>query len=564
MNTAKKFGEIYKGPDHIAFDITNRCNLNCRHCYNRSNTGGGVDIVGNEIGKERLVRFADEIKTVEPYSFCFCGGEPLLRFDEIILMMCRLRNPITRVGLVSNGYLLSQETALRLVESGIHTVQISIDGATDRTHERLRGVQGAYRRAIAAIKFCYQAGVANRAVAFCPTAYNIDEFPEMVKQMRDLNVDEIRVQPLMRLGNACQNPEIIPSEEQYRDLREKIKRCTLAYKGLKIEWGDPIDHLFRSSEVISEFVPHLTIRSNGDIVLSPYLPITIGNIKTHTVREYWEAGIWRIWEIEFFKEIAGHFVCPGRMTSENKTIPRIFYEDNVRFDLIDDCLFSLSSSQVSDLYWQRIAAKETDVDKLSHQSASQSFRDEKHGETIQEAEREQNYVEPLSGVIAPLRNEPIVAAEIPEQDIDGLLNFYSRIDLRSVYVRSGCDVAPGQYGTVTRMRMFNGTHRYIGIFSENMCIGVLCFATESSIGPDSYCESIILDRRLDSRDAIASCIRRAVGLIHSGRLFIVLHGDFSAHDLLITAGFTSIATLSPTVAGSSGFEILRYSDGEMR
>lgn len=563
MNTAKTFGEIYKGPDHIAFDITNRCNLNCRHCYNRSSTGGGVDIVGNEIGRERLIRFADEIKAVEPYSFCFCGGEPLLRLDEIILMMRRLRNPITRVGLVSNGYLLTQETALRLVESGIHTVQISIDGATDRTHERLRGVQGAYKHAIAAIKFCYQAGVANRAVAFCPTAYNIDEFPEMVKQMRDLNVDEIRVQPLMRLGNACQNPEIIPSEEQYRDLREKIKRCTLAYQGLKIEWGDPIDHLFRSNEVISEFVPYLTIRSNGDIVLSPYLPITIGNINSHTVKEYWEAKIWRIWEIGLFKEIAGHFVCPGRMTSDNKTIPRIFYEENVRFDLIDDRLLSLSSSQVYDLYWQRLALRETDVDKIFQQSASLSFGDEKTGETIQKTEREQNCFEQLSGAIAPLRNETIVAVEIPEQGLDGLLNFYARADLRSVYVRSGCDVAPGQYGTVTRMRMFNGTHRYIGIFSGNVCIGVLCFATDSSLGSDAYCESIILDRSQESRDAVASCIRRAVGLMHPGRIFLVLHGDFSAHNLLLAAGFTSIATLKPTVAGSSGFEILRYSDGEM-
>jgi MoaA/NifB/PqqE/SkfB family radical SAM enzyme len=562
MKTSKRFGEIYKGPDHIAFDITNKCNLNCRHCYNRSSIGGGVDVVGRELSRESLLRFADEINSLEPYSFCCCGGEPLLRFDEIIRMMRRLRNPITRVGLVSNGYMLTLDRAKQLAESGIYTIQISVDGATAGSHERLRGVKGAYERAIAAVKNATQAGFASKAVSFCPTSYNIAEFPEVVKQMRNLHVDEIRVQPLMRLGNACQNPEIFPSELQYRILREEIKRCSDLYRNIRIEWGDPIDHLFRSSEIISEFVPYLTVRSNGDIVISPYLPITIGNITAHTVKDYWDAQIWRIWEVSLFKDIASLFVNPNRMTSDYKIVPRIFYEENIKFDLIDDDLLSLSMQDVYELYDQR--AVQNGLSNRGEVRKREEYlnEDPKLGNVVLEKRHDLSSSTGLGDLNPPQQSEVIKIVQVPEQELAVLINFYAQANLESIYVRPGGDIIPGQYGTVTRMRLFNDTHRYIGIFDDQTCIGVICVAVNSGKNHIAFCESLVVTNGFKKHPNLVSSISSAIKLMHLDRIFVVLHGDYNCRELFYDVGFRTLAVFKATVVGASGFEVLCYNEVE--
>ena len=59
-------------------------------------------------------------------------------------------------------------------------IQISLDGACAETHEKMRGIKGIYERALNAMKYIDDEKI-NLAIAFCPIAFNIDEFPDMVK-----------------------------------------------------------------------------------------------------------------------------------------------------------------------------------------------------------------------------------------------------------------------------------------------------------------------------------------------------------------------------------------------
>ncbi len=63
--------------------------------------------------------------------------------------------------------------------------------------------------------------------------------------------------------------------------------------GMKIEWGDPIEHLFA---IATDTMPlgSMSISAYGEIFVSPYLPIVIGNLKMHTLDEYLEANILEI------------------------------------------------------------------------------------------------------------------------------------------------------------------------------------------------------------------------------------------------------------------------------
>ena len=353
-NTAKKFGTTLKGPEHIGVDITNMCNMKCLHCYNRSNVGSGVR--RNELSDEDLLDLAKEVKKIEPPSFCFCGGEPLMRYNVLRKMLKRLCNDITKAGLVTNGYLMTAAIARELAKLGLYTLQVSIDGANAETHERMRGVPGGYKMALEALKMGWNEGIPLRAVAFSPTKFNVDQFGLFAEQMHSLHVNTIRVQPLMRIGAAVEHPDIFPSNEQYDDLVACITEQKSRFPDIRFEWGDPLDHLFRCSDLVSGFVPFVTIQVDGSIVASPYVPITIGNIRRHSLQEYWDAGLWRVWENQCTRQVAGFYDSMSALSRRDVPAPVVYHEENVQFDLIEDRLLEITDGEMQSLYWERARA----------------------------------------------------------------------------------------------------------------------------------------------------------------------------------------------------------------
>lgn len=42
----------------------------------------------------------------------------------------------------------------------------------------------------------------------------------------------------------------------------------------------------------------MDVKSNGDIGVSAYFPISVGNCQKHSLKEYWNAGFNKIWQNE--------------------------------------------------------------------------------------------------------------------------------------------------------------------------------------------------------------------------------------------------------------------------
>ena len=124
-------------------EITNRCNLKCKHCYN--NSGGAkndqipLSIVSNIIGEARTLGVA---------KICISGGEPFLHHDiSAIIRTCDEAEIQTQ--LITNGLLLSNYLP-ELLRTRYISLQISIDG-TELSHDILRG-KGAFSRTDSSIR----------------------------------------------------------------------------------------------------------------------------------------------------------------------------------------------------------------------------------------------------------------------------------------------------------------------------------------------------------------------------------------------------------------------------
>ena len=132
-------------------DVTNKCTLRCLHCFNSS--GGLKNQRMDEMSDEELERMAYDVIDCRPVSICMCGGEPLLRKESIYKIANYSKNTCVDVNMVTNGELMTKEIAKKLWQSGISSIQVSLDGSTEEVVDWLRNKKGAYKNAINAIKY---------------------------------------------------------------------------------------------------------------------------------------------------------------------------------------------------------------------------------------------------------------------------------------------------------------------------------------------------------------------------------------------------------------------------
>ncbi|NLD50581.1 MAG: hypothetical protein GX660_25855 [Clostridiaceae bacterium] len=165
----------------------------------------------------------------------------------------------------------------------------------------------------------------------------------------------IRVQPLMPMGKALDgDDELFPTEDDYRQIIRFIEEYNFQNtKGTKaiIEWGDPIDHLRRFNTVEFQQVSLAEIKSDGSLSVSSYLPLRVGNLKKHTLKEYWNAGLGRVWSMPIVKELSERVLSIGDMRLDDDNIPTTFFEDNLMIDIIEDKPFAnLNKCTLNNLY----------------------------------------------------------------------------------------------------------------------------------------------------------------------------------------------------------------------
>jgi radical SAM protein with 4Fe4S-binding SPASM domain len=137
-------------PINGAFELTERCNLNCRMCYVRHPAGDGVRR-SRELPAAAWLDLARQAADQGLVFLLLTGGEVFLRPDFFEIF-----TPLTRMGFVlslfTNGTLVTESIAARLAEAPPSRTEITLYGATAATYEAITGVRGSYARCCAGIE----------------------------------------------------------------------------------------------------------------------------------------------------------------------------------------------------------------------------------------------------------------------------------------------------------------------------------------------------------------------------------------------------------------------------
>ena len=207
----------------VVWNCTKTCNLNCVHCYARSE----AIKYQNELTHEEGLSLIDQLADFKVPVILFSGGEPLLRPDFFELANYAASKGI-RPTISTNGTRIDEDIAKRLKDMGVGYVGISLDGC-EATHDKFRGKPGAFQMALRGIRNCVATGQ-KVGLRFTITRDNVQDLNSIFDLLERENIDRVCFYHLVYSGRGSSMVERDLNHEESRRAMDLIIERTLDFK----------------------------------------------------------------------------------------------------------------------------------------------------------------------------------------------------------------------------------------------------------------------------------------------------------------------------------------------
>lgn len=201
----------------LFFELTDVCNLNCRHCGSRC-TAYNSTWLPFEIVEKILVSVAGHYKPSE-IMVCLTGGEPLLHSD-VFRVIRRAKELGFRCGMTTNGTLITERVAAQLVQNGLDTITVSLDGMKP-SHDDFRQLQGSFDKTVQGIRCLKNAGIEPEVLTVIHKG-NIGQMEELYFFLKEKEVLSWRLTNVDPIGRAKES-DLLLNGSEWRQLLDFIQ-----------------------------------------------------------------------------------------------------------------------------------------------------------------------------------------------------------------------------------------------------------------------------------------------------------------------------------------------------
>lgn len=270
-------------PLYVAWQVTNECNLACLHCIEESGPGKAFR---DELSREQLFGVLEQIMDREVPYLSFSGGEPMVHplFFDMVEYVCA-RNGQLKIE--TNGHYLDPENCERLRDLGVKAVQVSMDGASRETFNRMR-VRGDFDRMIEGVRNLRAAGVPIE-INYSPTCFNVHEIGAAVDLAWELGAYSFYTGRTMYTGNAVKTwQRLAPTEQQYDEYFKVLHAKTDEYSGRMRVYFHEMGLLEELRYRLQHPAALLIVLPNGLVKLINALPFVCGDLRTESLDDIWD------------------------------------------------------------------------------------------------------------------------------------------------------------------------------------------------------------------------------------------------------------------------------------
>jgi MoaA/NifB/PqqE/SkfB family radical SAM enzyme len=287
----------YRAPLFLAWQLTNRCGARCIACCEES---GPDKAWRDELSRDEAIDLARRIADFGIPYVAFGGGEPLgvAHCWEIFELLAASDISLK---IETDGSRIDDGAADRLAALAVQCIQISVDGVTAATHERVRP-GSSFAATIQAIERLVARGCAPQLV-FVPTRFNIHEIVAAFELAAALGCSAFVTGPMMRIGRAAGDwQRIACSDEEWRcadaALRERAATIDAAIALSIYPW----DIVTEMEKRLDHPQAMLLVVPNGKIKLLNALPFAPADLRRDSLEDAWHAyrDAWRTPEVREF------------------------------------------------------------------------------------------------------------------------------------------------------------------------------------------------------------------------------------------------------------------------
>jgi MoaA/NifB/PqqE/SkfB family radical SAM enzyme len=270
--------------DNVILGISRRCTYHCEHCYEEMNIG-----TTETIPVERWQEVIAELQQFGVGIMILSGGEPLLRWNDVLTLLRTADHDRTEFHLHTSGWGMTAEAARELRRAGLSAAAVGLDDAEEERHDRMRGAAGAFRQAHAALQHLHAAGIFTY-VNVCLSAGLVRSGAlwRFLELARDLRVGIIQLLEPRPCGGyagsdvgelfTAEDQKVVKSLVHAANTRRRFRSLPLVYNMSDLE-ASPLVGCTMGG------LTHFTIDSTGEVRPCVFVPVSFGNIRGESLAE---------------------------------------------------------------------------------------------------------------------------------------------------------------------------------------------------------------------------------------------------------------------------------------
>lgn len=300
----------FVSPLLVVWNITNACNLSCKHCYQDAAHRRRSD----ELNRTEKLAVVDQLSENYVPMIAIAGGEPLVDPD-LWTVLERAQQKKVYVTIATNGTMLTRKNVDKLASLGVRYVEVSLDSADPAIHDDFRQMKGAWARSIEGIKNVVATPGMRCGIATCFTKDTVKHAEQMIDLAISLHVNtfvHFNFIPVGRGVEMAHEDMAPPQREQLLRLLSKtldegklgVMSTAPQFGRSCLMFGDPEGMMAmghggsgkgKQARVVSKYIGgcgahrcYCSIQPNGHVNPCVYMPSQkLGDLRKSTFAEIW-------------------------------------------------------------------------------------------------------------------------------------------------------------------------------------------------------------------------------------------------------------------------------------
>ena len=272
---------------NMQWHLTERCNLRCKHCYQET--------PAKEMSREEYIHVLDQYdnllndvraKLSDGRSLSgmvtVTGGEPLASpyFYEIIH---EIKSRGHKLGVLTNGTLIKEETIQHFLVDRPDYVQVSIDGDKEM-HDNIRG-EGNFDKAVRGLKLLVKNKIPC-CISFTAHKQNYKSFYKVALVGAKIGVNYIWSDRLIPTGQGS-DVEMM-SDEEYREFLKIMMKAKIDLNGyIYVKMRRALQFLVSGESIYRCQAGRalIVVMPDGTVYPCRRMPIPLGNLKERSLSD---------------------------------------------------------------------------------------------------------------------------------------------------------------------------------------------------------------------------------------------------------------------------------------